>query len=167
MDAKQTAKRAGLYLLVAILGFVLGAVALGVIKVRSGPDLELWHTEELPAEFTTRRAEEVPDFEAYLDNWKMSSSPSSTSGSTLTLAPDRPMPSSAIAPVAPPTRDAGRSTGIAASSCPPSTPSGGVLLLHGMSDSPYSLRALGEELHQQGYWVVGLRLPGHGTLPPA
>ena len=44
-------------------------------------------------------------------------------------------------------------------------PVGGVLLLHGMSDSPYSLRALGEALNQSGYQVVGLRLPGHGTAP--
>jgi alpha-beta hydrolase superfamily lysophospholipase len=34
-----------------------------------------------------------------------------------------------------------------------------------MSDSPYSLRALGEELNRRHYWVVGLRLPGHGTAP--
>lgn len=44
-------------------------------------------------------------------------------------------------------------------------PRGGVLLLHGMSDSPYSLRALGLSLHKQGYQVLGLRLPGHGTAP--
>ncbi|MDH3994349.1 MAG: alpha/beta fold hydrolase, partial [Gammaproteobacteria bacterium] len=44
-------------------------------------------------------------------------------------------------------------------------PSGAVLLLHGMTDSPYSLRALGETLHQRGYQVLGLRLPGHGTAP--
>jgi alpha-beta hydrolase superfamily lysophospholipase len=42
---------------------------------------------------------------------------------------------------------------------------GGVLLLHGMSDSPYSLRALGETLNQRKFWVIGLRLPGHGTAP--
>jgi pimeloyl-ACP methyl ester carboxylesterase len=34
-----------------------------------------------------------------------------------------------------------------------------------MSDSPYSLRALGEALNKQGYLVVGLRAPGHGTAP--
>jgi len=44
-------------------------------------------------------------------------------------------------------------------------PIGGVLLLHGMSDSPYSLRALGEALNRVGYLVVGLRLPGHGAAP--
>ena len=44
-------------------------------------------------------------------------------------------------------------------------PVGGVVLLHGMSDSPYSLRALGKTLNKRGYQVVGLRLPGHGTVP--
>jgi esterase/lipase len=34
-----------------------------------------------------------------------------------------------------------------------------------MSDAPYSLRALGEALNERGFWVVGLRLPGHGTAP--
>jgi esterase/lipase len=46
-------------------------------------------------------------------------------------------------------------------------PIGGVLLLHGLSDSPYSLRVLGERLHAEGYTVVWLRLPGHGTSPSA
>lgn len=44
-------------------------------------------------------------------------------------------------------------------------PRGAVLLLHGLSDSPYSLRAIGEQLHQQGWLVLGLRMPGHGTAP--
>ena len=45
-------------------------------------------------------------------------------------------------------------------------PKGAVLLLHGMSDSPYSLRALGEaHAVEHGYQVLGLRLPGHGTAP--
>ena len=34
-----------------------------------------------------------------------------------------------------------------------------------MSDSPYSFRALAEVLNQGNYWVIGLRLPGHGTIP--
>lgn len=42
---------------------------------------------------------------------------------------------------------------------------GGALLLHGLSDSPYSLRAMAERLHGMGYTVVGLRVPGHGTCP--
>jgi alpha-beta hydrolase superfamily lysophospholipase len=46
-------------------------------------------------------------------------------------------------------------------------PIGGALLVHGLSDSPYSLRALAERLHAEGYTVVGLRVPGHGTCPRA
>jgi len=44
-------------------------------------------------------------------------------------------------------------------------PIGGVLLIHGLSDSPYSLRQLGERLHSEGYTVIWLRVPGHGTTP--
>jgi pimeloyl-ACP methyl ester carboxylesterase len=40
-----------------------------------------------------------------------------------------------------------------------------VLLLHGLSDGPYSMLALSKALHRAGYWVVGLRVPGHGTAP--
>jgi alpha-beta hydrolase superfamily lysophospholipase len=47
----------------------------------------------------------------------------------------------------------------------PATPRAAVLLLHGMSDSPYSLRAIGERLNATGVHVLGLRLPGHGTAP--
>jgi alpha-beta hydrolase superfamily lysophospholipase len=45
------------------------------------------------------------------------------------------------------------------------TPVAGVLLLHGMTDSPYSLHNLGTRLHEEGAHVVGLRIPGHGTVP--
>ena len=39
------------------------------------------------------------------------------------------------------------------------------LLLHGYSDSPYSLRSLGLTLNAEGGHILGLRLPGHGTAP--
>lgn len=42
---------------------------------------------------------------------------------------------------------------------------GGVLLLHGLSDSPYSLRSQAELFHQQGFYVLVMRMPGHGTVP--
>lgn len=42
---------------------------------------------------------------------------------------------------------------------------GTALLVHGLTDSPYSVRALAEALHAQGIEVTALRLPGHGTLP--
>ena len=47
------------------------------------------------------------------------------------------------------------------------SPRGGVLLLHGMSDSPYSLWSIAEALNAAGLSVINLRLPGHGTAPAA
>jgi alpha-beta hydrolase superfamily lysophospholipase len=44
---------------------------------------------------------------------------------------------------------------------------GGVLLIHGLSDSPYSLRSIGEIFFKNGFYVLGVRLPGHGTVPAA
>ena len=42
---------------------------------------------------------------------------------------------------------------------------GGVLLVHGLTDSPYHLKAIGEIFSDNGFYVIGLRLPGHGTVP--
>ena len=47
----------------------------------------------------------------------------------------------------------------------PESSRGAVLLVHGLSDSPYSMRALAEVFLEQGYHVVLLRMPGHGTVP--
>jgi len=42
---------------------------------------------------------------------------------------------------------------------------GGALLVHGMSDSPYSMRALARICEQEGFYALALRMPGHGTVP--
>lgn len=41
----------------------------------------------------------------------------------------------------------------------------GVLLSHGFTGSPQSMRWLGEQVHAAGYTVAGVRLAGHGTSP--
>lgn len=46
-------------------------------------------------------------------------------------------------------------------------PRGAAVMLHGLSDAPYSLEAVGQLLHDRGFHVVWLRLPGHGTIPGA
>jgi pimeloyl-ACP methyl ester carboxylesterase len=43
--------------------------------------------------------------------------------------------------------------------------SGLAVLAHGLSDSPYSTRGIGELLHRESFDVFGLRVPGHGTMP--
>jgi alpha-beta hydrolase superfamily lysophospholipase len=44
-------------------------------------------------------------------------------------------------------------------------PVGVVVLLHGLTDSPYSLRHIGERYRMRGFATIGIRLPGHGTVP--
>lgn len=42
---------------------------------------------------------------------------------------------------------------------------GGALLIHGLTDSPYSMRSIADLLREAGYYVLALRMPGHGTVP--
>ncbi len=46
-----------------------------------------------------------------------------------------------------------------------SEPRGGALLVHGLTDSPYSMRAIAARLHAAGYETLSLRMQGHGTVP--
>jgi carboxylesterase len=39
----------------------------------------------------------------------------------------------------------------------------GILLIHGFTGAPGSMKKIGEELFADGYTVYGIRLPGHGT----
>lgn len=41
----------------------------------------------------------------------------------------------------------------------------GVLLTHGLSDSPYAMRHLADFFQQNGFRVMSVLLPGHGTQP--
>ena len=42
---------------------------------------------------------------------------------------------------------------------------GGALLLHGLTDAPYSMRAISERLQGAGFVTLSLRMQGHGTVP--
>jgi alpha-beta hydrolase superfamily lysophospholipase len=48
---------------------------------------------------------------------------------------------------------------------PEGVPKGAVVLLHGLTDSPYSLRHIAQRYRDQGFVAIGIRLPGHGTVP--
>jgi len=49
----------------------------------------------------------------------------------------------------------------------PADPWGAIVLLHGLTDSPYSVRAIAEIAQQEGLLVVAPRMPGHGLAPSA
>ena len=48
---------------------------------------------------------------------------------------------------------------------PEGKPVGAVVLLHGLTDSPYSVRTLARSYAAKGFIAVAPRLPGHGTVP--
>ncbi|HAT2286589.1 TPA: alpha/beta hydrolase [Citrobacter freundii] len=50
---------------------------------------------------------------------------------------------------------------------PQGKPRGVAVMLHGLTDSPYSLKYLAQIYQQQGFIAVVPRLPGHGTAPGA
>ena len=39
------------------------------------------------------------------------------------------------------------------------------LLVHGLTDGPYSMSAIADLLHAAGYYTLSLRMQGHGTVP--
>ncbi len=41
----------------------------------------------------------------------------------------------------------------------------GVLLVHGLTDAPYSMRHLADVYVEEGCYALALRMPGHGTVP--
>ena len=50
---------------------------------------------------------------------------------------------------------------------PDGPPKGAVVLLHGLTDSPYSLRHIARRYRDLGFVAVAIRLPAHGTVPAA
>ncbi len=48
---------------------------------------------------------------------------------------------------------------------PEGTAIGAVVLLHGLTDSPYSARHVAQLYRERGFVAIAPRLPGHGTVP--
>jgi alpha-beta hydrolase superfamily lysophospholipase len=50
---------------------------------------------------------------------------------------------------------------------PDCAPVGAAVLLHGLTDAPYSQRHIASRYREHGYLAIAIRLPGHGTVPGA
>ena len=144
---------------------VIATIALALSGAScDGGALEPWHTEKLTAEFSVAKWDEVRSFEDYrrleerlfrqLEREVYARVEPGAANDLMRYSAGSAADLRNVSP------DWNRSVEL-----PADAPKGGVLLLHGMSDSPYSLRALAETLSRSGYWVVALRLPGHGTAP--
>lgn len=126
--------------------------------------LEPWHTEELTEEFSHDASGQVQSFNDYLQlEERLFEQQDRLIYARTEAGPEQALNRYSSGSNADPRKyetNLNRSFEL-----PADHPRGGVLLLHGMSDSPYMMRALGTRLQEDGYWVVGMRMPGHGTVP--
>lgn len=142
------------------LGVCITALGFGVWFLNSRPDLDIWHTTELQHSFS--RHGEVTDFAGYLALEVNLKDEIERRIYTNTVAMDSPVNRYIRGSLSDPRRwsqDWNWSY-----EWPNEKAEYGVLLLHGMSDSPYALSNLAQDLRGSAH-VLGLRLPGHGTLP--
>ncbi len=142
---------------------LIGVFVLTLSGCSSVP-LHSWHTEKLTEEFTADLADEVQSFDDYraLEDRLFAQLDQEVYAQTETGPAYALVRYSRGSAADPHKRQPNWNRSF---ELPADPPVGGILLLHGMSDAPYSLRALGESLNKRDYWVVGLRLPGHGTAP--
>jgi alpha-beta hydrolase superfamily lysophospholipase len=151
-----------LFALYGIAGAFLTLVVGFVLYLNDRPDLNVWHLADLDEEFTAQS--DVSSFEEYLALEDRLFSQLQTEvydkiSNTERNQINRYNKGSLSDPEQQPT-NWNRSYELTVSK-----PTAGVLMIHGMSDSPYSLKALAERLHGAGVYVVGIRVPGHGTAP--
>ncbi len=150
-----------------ISSFLLVAVTLILARAmaaRNDPGLEWWHSEEIISEFNSSDATTIDTLEQYLANEEtvfdeLHALVESNAPPQVRRRLNRYRTGNDSYPDKP-GQNLNRS-----SQRLPAVIEGGVLLLHGMTDSPYSLRHLATMFQAKGFYVLNLRLPGHGTIP--
>ncbi len=146
--------------------FLVGSTLLigHAVMVRNGPDLQWWHTQEISSEFSAADQSDIKTLEQYLANeekvfQELAALEQEHAGDNSHQFLNRFRRGNAAYPVKQ-GQNFNRSYELR-----PDNIKGGVLLLHGLTDSPYSLRHMGEMFVRRGFYVLSLRMPGHGTIP--
>ena len=149
--------------IVAAIAVIL--LALRIYDAERGPPLEPWHTYSPPelsaealdrADWQTYLAAETKIFDAV------------RAEVTEKLSPKERVPVNRYfegSPVYPPRlpNDWNRSYVLE----PAGPPVGAAVFLHGLTDSPYSLRHIARRYRDHGFVALAIRLPAHGTTPAA
>lgn len=147
---------------IASLGLVLIAVIGFFVYMNSLPTLSTWHTTMLKNEYTTKS--NVKTFKEYLAlEDKLFKELDSQIYDKVRKSEQNRINRYTKDSLSDPkrwTQNWNKSFEL-----PVNDPKAGIVLLHGMSDSPYSLLSQAKYLHKKGVWVVALRMPGHGTVP--
>ena len=155
-------RKATYLILISFLGVLIIGIAAFMLYMKSLPSLSTWHTTVLENKFTTHS--KVEDFDSYiaLENRLFQELDSEVVDKVLKTeqnAVNRYTKNSFSDP------KRWSKAWNKSFELPVDNPKMGVLLLHGMSDAPYSLHAQAEYLQKKGVWVVAMRMPGHGTIP--
>jgi alpha-beta hydrolase superfamily lysophospholipase len=153
-----------LWLPAAVLALAVVVYLLLALSSRRLPELQTWHTERPASEFRAHDAAGGGGLAAYLEREQrvFSELDAIVAGSSATALPlGRYRPGGRNDPSTFPA-NWNRSFEMR-----PESVRGAALLLHGLTDSPYSVRRTAEVLRDCGFSVLGLRLPGHGTTPAA
>jgi alpha-beta hydrolase superfamily lysophospholipase len=145
-----------------ISGGIITILVLAVVYLNNQPDLKIWHTVKLDTEFTVKSpVNTFADYQA-LEERLFAQLKERVYDQ---IEPEDKFSINRYYQGSEPDPDQWSPNWNYSFELSTDTPVAGVLLLHGMSDSPYSLHNLGTRLHEEGVHVVGLRIPGHGTAP--
>ncbi|WP_245454127.1 alpha/beta hydrolase [Aquabacter cavernae] len=152
-------------IVVVALVLVLAGLAFRAFDIWRGPQLSLWHTYA-PAELSIAELDRS-DWAAYLAaEERLFTAVQANVSDKLPEAERTPLNRYFTDARNYPGRfpaDWNRSFVIQ----PSGAPQGVAVLLHGLTDSPYSLRHFARLYADRGFVALGLRLPGHGTVPGA
>ena len=156
-------------LLLRLIELALVAAAVLIVlracDARRGPPLEPWHTlsaEEAPAEEILQA--DWQDYVAMED--ALFARVRAGLDAELTRRDDHPLNRYTAGSLSSPARfprDWNRSYRLDVAGAP----RGVVVLVHGLTDSPYSMLPLARLYHAAGYVALAPRMPGHGTIPGA
>ncbi len=145
-----------------LIGMFITLIVVFVLKMNAQPDLSVWHEAELDEEFTIHS--DVATFKDYLalEDRLFKQLDELVRAK---IVPDESTQINRFSRGS--LSDPGRwpQNWNRSYEMPVDSPKAVVVLLHGMTDSPYSLHSFAEALHRSGAYVIGLRIPGHGTAP--
>jgi pimeloyl-ACP methyl ester carboxylesterase len=158
----KTTKKIIKSIIFLLLGGLIVLLTVFVIYLESRPDLRVWHKAELDTEFTAESG--VAEFSEYIKLEEKLFQQLEKNVYAQIESEDRHLLNrfnhGSMSDPNGWNRNWNRTFELSHTA-----PTAGILLLHGMSDSPYSLRNIGLSLHDAGATVIGLRVPGHGTAP--
>ena len=169
MTHKQRIKllfRIAFLISLAFLTIFVTILLVRAFDSRRGPDLHIWHQVELTSEFNRKQHGDELTFEQYqqIEDELFAELDKKVVFKTESSGHEKFNRYTRSSPSSPDrfTQNWNRSFELV-----PDQIEGGILLIHGLTDSPYSMKKLAELFYANNIYVLALRMPSHGTAPAA